>query len=112
MKNFGQELDTMIDNPTDDLRLMRQSYYAANEMLQYVKERKSYPDFFTVERSFFEGDTVKDTNIALYNFVAVGEALRSARIHGFAHLCIMAHWMLPGGRGDCAVTLFLEDTVS
>ena len=112
MDNFSQELSVMVDNSIDDLRLMRQSYAVANQMLEYVKERKSYPDFFTVERSFFEGDTVKDTNIALYNFVAVGEALRSARLHGFCHLLIMAHWMLPGGRGDCAVTLFLEDTVS
>jgi hypothetical protein len=90
----------------DEVVLMEARYQGAGELAAALRDKVYNPDFYTVERT---DDYSGDCDVELHKLCEVVEEIRAARAGGCCHLCVQAHWLLSGGRGEASITLILED---
>jgi hypothetical protein len=94
---------------TDELILREVQYRGALQLARLLQDRVYNPDFYTLEKSEDYGAAVIDRDADLYDLREVVKEIRLARVDGSCHLCIQAHWLLSGGKGEASITLVLDD---
>jgi hypothetical protein len=93
---------------TDELLLREVQYRGALQLSKLLQHYVYNPDYYTVVKSeVCEG--IIDREIETVNLSEVANEIRVARSNGCVHLCVQAHWIMEGGKGDATITLVLDD---
>jgi hypothetical protein len=94
---------------TDELLLREVQYRGALQLARLLQSGVYNPDFYTVVKSEISGDGIIDREVETVNLHEVANEIRLARSDGCVHLCVQAHWIMLGGKGDAVITLVLDD---
>jgi hypothetical protein len=94
--------ENFIFYPNLDLERLRETLFHGAELIRkMLLQRVNQPDFYTVEKD--------DTEDMYGSLEEVLQEIQVAIAGGYVHFCAQAHYMLPVGDGDVAITLFLAD---